>query len=319
MLPFGNIANANYIFRNMALGTSWTQVWTFEDVEINRITSTWEIGPDGSTTISIRDDDGLLPGRYRLALYVEDRLAAVSDFVIAGAQEGVLASIFSNEQFADQIEAGAPGGLITESFGNRMQDLYAFLDWRLLGAGTPWTYRWLVDGNLLFEHSEPWVGPETGSNFWMGLRADDLLPDGSYRLEIRLANQLMVSKTARVGLGQLPVTQDNLTNGVRLTGRVTDAETGEGIPGVMFIVLKAEFSVEDFVWDQAQVLDSSITDSQGRYEIASLLSYDEFYSVIVMADGYLPVSADGIFLNPEEPPEGGVLDLPLALNRDYAS
>jgi hypothetical protein len=312
------VANANFIFRNMSVGTAWTQVWFYEDIELSRVTASWEIGPEGATTISIRYDQGLLPGRYRLELWVGDRLSALSDFLIAGAQEGVLAQVFENERFSNEIEGGAPAGTVSESFSNRISDLYAFIDWRLLGPGTPWTYRWLVDGNVLFESYAPWQGPESGSNFWMRLGSDSLLPDGSYGLQILLANQLLVSKTVRVGLGQLPVTQGNVASGVQLTGRVTDAESGEGIPGVMFIVLKVEFSVGDFTWNQSQVYDMSITDSTGQYEIARLLQYDQFYSVVVMADGYLPVSADGIYLDPEQPVAGGTLELPLQLNRDYA-
>jgi len=319
VLPSGNVASANFIFRNMSIGTAWTQVWFYEDIELSRVTASWEIGPDGSTTISIRNDQGLLPGRYRLELWVGDRLSALSDFLIAGAQEGVLAQVFENERFSSEVGAGAPAGIVTESFSNPIPSLFAFIDWRLLGSGTPWTYRWLVDGNVLFEGYEPWQGPESGSNFWMQLGSDSLLPDGSYRLDILLANQLLVSKTVRVGLGQLPVTQENLATGVQLAGRVTDAENGDGISGVMFIVLRVEFSVEDFTWDQSQIYDMSITDSTGRYEIARLLQYDQYYSVVIMADGYLPVSAAGIYLDPENPVEGGARELPLQMNRDYAS
>src|SRR5690606_4838090 len=82
VLPAGNIANARFIFRNMAVGTPWTAIWYYTNSgqELTRTQDTWsEIdGPNGSKTIQIEDPNGLLPGTYRLELYIEDRLAATS-------------------------------------------------------------------------------------------------------------------------------------------------------------------------------------------------------------------------------------------------
>ncbi len=315
VLPAGNVASARFIYRNMTDGMSWTQVWYYEGVEIRRSAETWNQGASGSTTISIQNQQqGLLPGRYRLELWIADRLATEADFIIAGAQESVFSQIFENVRVADQLAAGAPAGTVAESFPNTIPGLYVFADWRLLASGTPWTYRWLVDGELLFERVEDWAGPESGENFWLYLGSDLHLPDGSYTLEVLLGDLPFISRTVEVGLGQLPVGQGNEATGVRLSGQVLDAETGEGIPGVLFIVLKAEFSVEDFVWDESQVLGMSLTDSRGEFEIARLLPRDAFYSVVVVADGYLPVGADGIEIGPDAP---GQLELRLEMNRDW--
>lgn len=315
VLPTGNVANALFIYRDMVDGVSWTQVWYYEGVEIRRSTEAWNGGSNGSLTLPIENrETGLLPGRYRLELWVEGRLATLSDFIIAGAQEGIAAQIFENVRFSDQIADGAPGGVVGETFSSTVDGLYAFLDWRLLAPGTPWTYRWLVDGEPLFEETGPWGGPESGSNFWLHLDSEVQLPDGSYTLEVRIRDRLIISRTVMVGLGQLPLGQGGEASGVQLSGRVVDAATGEGIPGVLFIVLEAEFAVEDFLWNEDQVFGMSRTDSQGRFEIARLLPRDDFYSVVVVAHGYLPVAADGIYLDPEAESQ---LELFLEMNRDY--
>jgi hypothetical protein len=301
----------------MEIGTAWRQIWYYEGVEFLNIPDSWNKGPSGSETVSIREPNGLRPGRYRVELTIGDELSAISDFTIAGAQEAAFARIFENLRIADEIQNGEPAGLVSENFPNTVAGLYGFVDWTALGQGTPWSYRWLVDGEPLFEVSESWVGPESGSNFWLHLDAERQLPDGSYTLELRLSDVLFMSQTVAVGRGQLPVLAGNEATGVRMTGQVVDAETGEGIPGVLFLVLKAEYSVGDFLWDEAQVLDQSLTDSTGRFEIQQLLTYDEFYSVVVTADGYLPVSADGILLEPALLEVPGQVDLILELNRDY--
>lgn len=317
VLPTGDIAYARFNYRDMVDGTPWAQIWYFEGIELYRLPLAWDLGPSGSHTISIRPTgQGLQPGRYRLELWIEDRLSAVADFIIGGAQQGVLAQVFENERFAGEFANDAPAGVIAESFSNTISDLYTVVDWHLLANGTPWSYRWLVDGDTLFEGGEDWRGPESGTNFWLAIGSDRELPDGSYTLEIRIAGLLLVSQTARVGLGQLPVVQGSIANGVRLSGDVVDAATGVGIPGVMFIVLEAEFSVEDFIWDESQVFGMSLTDRQGHFEIPRLLPYDEIYSVVIVANGYLPVSADGIELDSGNPDLGGQLELRLEMNRD---
>jgi S1-C subfamily serine protease len=321
VLGVGDVITAQFIYRDMADGLPWSAVWYFGDIEVRRDDNTWQDGPNGAQTINIRaDESGLLPGRYRLELYIGDDLATQGDFVLAGGQDGVFAQIFSNVRFSSEIAGGAPSGIVTESFASTMPDLYTFFDWRLLAPGTPWTYRWLVDGDVFFEHSELWIAPETGADFWLHLGGSDILPDGSYTLEILLAGQLFVSETARVGLGQVPVTAGNEVTGVQVSGLVVDADTGVGLPGVLFIVLEAEFSVEDFIWDETQIFARTITDSRGQFQIDRLLPYGEFYSVVILADGYLPVAADGIELDPENPIlEDGELEFRLEMNRDIAS
>ena len=318
VLGVGNVVSARFIFRDIPAGTPWAAVWYYEDVEIRRDAAPWDIGPSGSQTVSISGD--LLPGRYRLELYIEDRLSTMSDLVLAGGQEGVFARVFEATRFSNEVSGGAPAGLVTASFPNRIGDLYAFVNWRQLAPGTPWTYRWLVDGEVFFEHTETWVASESGDDFWFRLGSGRELPDGAYTLEIVIGGQLFVSETARIGLGQLPVTAGDTVNGVQISGVVVDAETGEGIPGVLFVVLEAQFSVEDFVWDEAQVLGMSITDSRGVFEIDRLLPYGEFYSVVVTASGYLPVSADGIEFDPElEEFADGKVEFRLEMNRDITS
>ncbi|MFN8563078.1 MAG: hypothetical protein U0703_16040 [Anaerolineae bacterium] len=75
----------------------------YQGSEVRRDRQAWSDGNSGAKTISVQDPNGLLPGGYRLELYVQDqgstRLAATSDFTLAGAQEGAYARIFANAHF----------------------------------------------------------------------------------------------------------------------------------------------------------------------------------------------------------------------------
>jgi hypothetical protein len=164
-----------------------------------------------------------------------------------------------------------------------------------------WTRRWTIDGEVVFEVTEPWEAPATGEDFYLSLDSLSTLPDATYGVEISIANVTQAAVSARVGLGQLRAETFQSAEGIIMAGRITDAETGEGIPGAMFIVLDPEFSIEDFFWDQAMVAGVSVADSEGYFRVPDLLergTYDSplLYSILVRAAGYYPLSADGIIV-----------------------
>ncbi len=87
----------------------------------------------------------------------------------------------------------------------------------------------------------------------------------------------------------------------RLT-RVVDSATGEGIPGVTFVLITEEFSVADFVWDREQIYALGTTDRNGEFQLERLLEFSTDarlipYSVVISADGYLPIELDGFVVD----------------------
>ncbi len=300
VLPEGSAIQARFNYLYMTPETTWSYIWYFEGQEVLRDTLAWAGDEQGVWVMPAGGD--FYPGQYRLELYIEGTLSATADFVIAGGAEGYSSAIFSDFRFTDEQIEGVPTGAVRNDFPSEIPRLYVFFNWRLIAPGTLWTRRWLVDGDVLFEVTEPWDAESTGENYFVGLQSLQTLPDATYTFEIVIANVTQASVSAKVGLGQLPVEAFASAEGVLMTGRITDAETGQGIPGALFIVLQAEYSVEDFLWDRAQVLDASLADSQGYFRIARLLprgTREEplLYSVLVRAEGYLPLSADGIVVD----------------------
>ena len=298
VLPEGAAIQARFNYRNMVPGTPWTYIWYYEGRELARGNEVWALEAQGTHVITAQAE--FLPGRYRLELGVNNTLSATADFVVAGGAEASRPVIFTDLRVSTQ----QPGATETvqparSEFPSGIETLVVFFDWRLIGPGTPWTWRWLIDGDPLIEVTEPWDAPPDGENYYLTLDSLQGLPDGTYTLEISIQNVPLASVSARVGLGQLPVGTFASAEGVQMVGRITDAATGQGIPGAMFIVLRPEYSVEDFTWSQSQVLGTSLADSQGFYQVPVLLprgTEDDpvLYSILVRAEGYLPVSADAI-------------------------
>jgi len=166
---------------------------------------------------------------------------------------------------------------------------------------------------VFFERTVPWSNRPNGDNFIVRLRGADGIPDGAYRIELRINTIALNSDEASVGIGQLPIDLFSDAEGVQLGGQIVDAETQLGIPGVTFILISEDFSVADFVWDAEQVYALAVTDRNGRFQLDRPLQFEAPYSVILSADGYLAIAEDGIVVDEDTP---NPLEIRLPLTRD---
>ncbi len=314
VLPTGSTASARFVFRNMTNDTPWTAIWFYNGSEVHRDELTWSDGASGTKTISVQDPNGLLPGNYRLDLYIQDRLTATSNFTLAGAQQGAYARIFDNARFTTaNSDAEARDAAPITNFSNATGAIYALFDWEQIAPGTLWTMRWSVDDEVFYEQTQPWSGDESGSNFLVRLTSAGGIPDGTYKMELFIGALPFASTEARVGIGQLPIDRFSQASGVQMRGQVLDGATYVGIPGVTVVVISDQFSVSDFTtqWSQDQVYAMAITDSGGNFLIDRLLQPNTPYSVFVVAEGYLPISADNV----EVTPDMDSVDVPIYLTK----
>jgi len=315
VLPTGSVASARFIYRNMQNDIPWTVIWYYNNVEIARTEANWsEASPNGSKTINLQGDGALFPGNYRVAMYVDGRLAATSDFIIAGAQQGVYPQIFQNARFVSaSSDASAVSASPISSFPNTLSRLYGLFDWSQIAVGTPWTLRMSVDNEIFFNQTAPWNTSDTGQNFLVRLDAAATIPDGTYQMDLLVNNVPLQSISAQVGIGQLPIDRFAEASGVQLRGQIIDAETGEGISGVTFILISETFSVGDFLWREDQIYATAVTDRLGRFQLDRPLELAAPYSVVISVDGYLPITADGFEMDAETP---NPLELVIPLTRD---
>jgi hypothetical protein len=315
VLPAGNISNARFIFRNMQVGTPWTAIWYYNGVELARTQDSWSSidGESGAKTIQIEDPGGLRPGTYRLELYIDNRLSATSDFIIAGAQQGVFPQAFTDARFVTAASpAEAVSAAAVSSFTSAVSTLYGVFNWQQLAPGTLWTLRLSVDNTAFFEQTTPWNNVDTGQNYLVRLNSESTIPDGTYRLELLINNVPLASATAQVGIGQLPIDRLATVSGLQLRGHIYDSSTGKGIPGITFVLITEDYSVAEFEWRQDQIYATAVTDRNGNFQVDRLLQFRAPYSVIIAAEGYLPIAVDGFAVNTEMP---NPLDLVIPLTR----
>ncbi len=316
VLPAGSIANARFIYRNMRAGMTWTVVWYYNGREIVRTEDQWaaQDGESGAKTIQIEDPAGLPPGIWRLELYIDGKLSTTSDFVIAGAQQGVFPQIFGNARFSTGDSSGFAGSQASRGqSGAEAGMLIGSFDWQQIAPGTPWQLRLLVDDEPFFDRHFPWTNTDTGRDYSAQIRSAGAIPDGTWGMQLLVNNVLLASAETQVGIGRLFIDRFASAEGLRLRGRIIDGQSGVGLPGVNFVLITEDYSIADFEWRQDQIFATAQTDRNGDFEVERLLQRNTLYSVIINADGWLPLAADAYRFDDGAP---NPVELIIPLTRD---
>lgn len=324
VLPTGDIVSARFIYRNMQAGTPWTVVWYFNGNGFLRTDDLWKEsdGINGARDDAIiRPEGGLRPGNYRVDLFIDDplRLSATGDFVVAGAPEAVLPDVFGGITFYRAENTFAPPSTNAASnYPDGAHTIYALFDWQRIARGTLWTVQWLVDDTLFYEETSAWNTDETGQGFTIRLTRADGLPDGTYTMNLMINGILLQSASVSIGIGQLEINRLDRAGGVQLRGQIVDADTGIGIEGATFVLISEDYSIADFTWDAEQVYALAVTDRDGRFELDRPLELDAPYSVYILAEGYLPITADGYSIDLENLAEigGSPIEMYIPLTKD---
>ena len=299
IVPLGEIASARFLYANMRAGSPWSAIWYYGGVEVARTADVWSDASHGAKVIRVAPDGGLLPGKYRLELYIEGVLSATSDFIVSGMPAGPLPAIFSRLRHATaESAAAARQATPSASFPSGIPALYALFDWHRMAAGAPWTLRWLVDDQVFFEATNPWLTVESGSDFTVSLLSP---PDGSYKLQLLVNNLKLIEQEVTVGIGQLPINRLAQFEGAVLSGRVIDAANGRGLPSVTIVLIGADYTASEFEWREDQIYALATSDRNGDFLFARPLAFDIFYSVVIEADGYIPHAADEFSFSADQP------------------
>jgi len=299
ILPLGDIASARFLFANMQTGLPWSAIWYYGGVEVARTVDVWSDANHGAKVIRVAPNGGLLPGNYRLELYIAGALSATSDFIVGGRQAGPLPEIFRNLRHTTAETAiGARRAPASSSFPSSIPALFALFDWLQMAAGTPWTLRWLVDDQVFFEATNPWLTVESGSDFTVSLTNP---PEGSYKLQLLVNNLKLTEQEVTVGIGQLPIDRLAQFEGTILSGRVIEAATGRGIPSITIVLISADYTASEFEWREDQIYALATSDRNGDFQFARPLAFDTFYSVVIEADGFIPHAADEFAFSADQP------------------
>lgn len=303
---------AFFEYENMSDGMDWTRTWLIDGEEALSKEERWDSGRSGSYVLELSSSRGLLAGAYRLELYIEDELVALSNFRVTG-EEGQGAA-FEPIVFAEGEDRRGDPVNAAQSFASGLEELHAFSDYNGMEDGLDFAIHWYVDGQKVIESPYEWDGGESGTWHDYLYNRDGQLPDAEYTLELVLDGQVIQSGTTVVGAGTQPDpgTPGKLEDGVLIQGTITDLDSGRAIEGALFLVVKPGITTDTFQWTEEELYTIGETDRQGFFRLPDLLARGECYTMIIGADGYWPYSEDGVCI---EQDADDVIDLELQLEK----
>ncbi|MBN2003321.1 MAG: trypsin-like peptidase domain-containing protein [Anaerolineae bacterium] len=301
LLPAGiTEVYAFFDFANMTDGDQWTRTWYYEGRRLATKTEAWAGGAKGSGWTTLTSNSPLKAGSYSLELYLGNALMTAADFSVAGvAGENALGPItFASgmDDDGDPVDSG-------DSFPTGTAELRYFVDYTGMRDGMDFEARWYFDGEVLLEVNVTWDSGDKGTFTDNIYRKDgDSLWDGEYRLELYVEGEMLQSATATIGGGETPPDRPSDTGGLMIQGYIRDADTGRGISGALYVVLKPGVSISDWEGDEDDVYTAAQSDKKGYFELPDPLERGEKYSIIVWADGYTPVLGNNVKVGDEESP-----------------
>jgi serine protease Do len=165
------------------------------------------------------------------------------------------------------------------SFESGVMKITAVFSYSGMTNGSTVYVYWYKDGESYGSSNFDWSFGASGSciPLYLNMQNGAVVPDGAYRVEVYVGDVLVGSAETTVG-GVTPP----LGEGVPLSGRVTDANTGKGIKDIVIAVLKP--GVDPVGWTQdpieADLYSFTQTDAQGYYTMPDLLQRGEMYGVV---------------------------------------
>ena len=284
---------AFFDFANMSNGTNWTRSWLRNGEEVARTDERWRSGSSGSTSLTLTNQSGFASGTYRLNLYIDGKLAALSNFWVTGGQ-GQGAS-FGPVTFATGIDKrGRPVGA-ADSFASEIEEVHVFSDYTGMQDGIDVLVNWYIDEEKVVEWPYAWDGGQSGT--WHDYLYSDSgsLPDGTYTVELVVQGQTLQQGSAVVGTGATPTPVPPVAgDGVQIEGTIVDLDTNRPIPGAAFYVLEPGITLNTFGWTDDEVFTSAEADQEGYYSLPDLLERGECYSVLIGADQYWAYGEDDV-------------------------
>ena len=259
----------------------------------------------GAANVTLTNRQGFAAGTYRLELYIGTRLAAESDFWLAGQtvpglDEGPFGPITFGEAVDSQLRPVRPA----TAFKSGIPEVFGTMDFHGMTNGWEWSRRWYIDEKAVLDQNATWDRGESGS-FWVSVNKRGGLPDGDYLLEMLVEGQVVQTGTFTIGSATVRPTPTPTRvpagKGVEVYGRITDADTGRGISGAGLLVLQPGITLDAFEQTEAEVYAYGQADRNGNYELSAPLVRGETYSIRFGADGYQVIGEDGVFVELDLP------------------
>lgn len=267
-------------------GLTFDYVWTRGGQPDVSNSIDWESGESGSFWVSITNKRGIIEGAYELSLSLDGEELRTGRMTVGQARQVSAEPTFTTPVFAegatDENEPVNPheGG---EPFEEGTTEIYAFFDYEGMEDGLTWSYVWYIDDEEALRNENSWESGESGG-FWVSITHKKGLPNGHYKLELYIEEELAAEAETDVGEGNGPIDDE----GVQVVGTIVDADTKRPIKGAVFIVLNPGVDARTFLQnpDEADVFGIGEADSKGQFTLSALLQRGETYSLVAGAKGY---------------------------------
>lgn len=287
---------ATFSFADFRKGTQLAYVWSLDGKKAVEDTIVSKTPGSGNDWLSLANNSKALPdGKYDLTMNVDGKEQFRGSFVIGGSgQIATTGSTFGAITFAQGVDKNDKPVKPGAQFPTGIQEAYAFWDFSSIPDGAEWTRVWYLDDQEVMRETDNWSQGASG-NTWVSIFSKSALPDGAYKLELYLGDALLQQGNFIIGEGSVtaPVTADE---GVQLFGAVTDADTGRGIAGALFVVLQPGVTVAEWSKDfsQDKIYAMGTADASGNYQLDKPLPRGQSYSMAILAKNYRPVTDDDI-------------------------
>ena len=200
-------------------------------------------------------------------------------------------------------DAGNPVG-IAETFPTGVSEIYAFFDFSGFSDGQDFEAEWYIEGEKVAESVFPWDGGSQGTYYVFLYSNSGALDDGLYEVALYVGDgmPLAASGQTAIGAGGGVGGGGDPQGDVTIEGLITDADTGQGIPGALFIVLQPGTDPEAWLdsGSDADIVVYAEADANGFYQVTGL-QRDVHYSVVVGLDPYQPAWSDDFWIAADEP------------------
>ena len=242
--------------------------------------------------------------------------AGSSQTEVGGVSGGKGGDTIASGQNFGEITFGAgfdKNGIVgaSSTFKSGVAEVHAAVPYQKMRNGASWGYIWQYEGqDAIVETKLKWDQDDSGV-LDLSIYSDDVLPDGNFSLQIILNDKVVQQDQFVIG-SEDPTETDKpqkppeaQSEGVLLTGRIVDYDTGKPIADAAIVILQPGKTVADF--DAADdvnkvILSAGMTDADGKYITLVPLPRGQVYSVIAGKKGYQRLALDdALEISPDDP------------------
>lgn len=206
-----------------------------------------------------------------------------------------------------------------EVFPSGTTEIHAGLPYQNMRNGTPWGYVWQYEGQDALSDNLRWEHDESGILDLYIESNEGALPDGDFNLQVLINGQIVQEGQFVIG-SETPIDEPEKpeppeSEGVFVSGRIIDYDTGEPLADAMVVFLVPGKTVADFdaAADTSELFASfGITDANGQYFSILPLTRGETYTVIAGLEGYQRLAYDhALEILPDDPDVVEIEDIAL--------